>query len=267
MENNVKIQKELNYWWERLKERFGEQHIAYIALYGSQNYDIDTDLSDVDVKAIYVPTHEEAIFSSKRVSTTLFSEFGSHCEVKDIREMNEMFLKQNINFLEILFTKHCIVNERYSNEIHALRNSAKEISRCNKPKGMCSIAGQAHSAVLSYQKSAKLKTLANILFLYEFLAKYEHDYSYNLCLLAGINFHAPIFKKQNFKDTILSLKRGSLSKEEIVKIEEKLLEIDEYFMSTIVKYVTELDESQSSLLKMREFLNKQALEMILKNYY
>lgn len=265
MENFTKIQKELNYWRERLKERFGEQHIAYIALYGSQNYDIDTDLSDVDVKAIYVPTHEEAIFSSKRVSTTLFSEFGSHCEVKDIREMNEMFLKQNINFLEILFTDYFIINAQYSNEIYALRANAENIAVCNKPKGLCSIAGQAQSAVLSYQKAKKLKTLANIIFLYEFLAKYEHNYSYDLCLWSRMNFHTPFFK-QSFRNIILALKNETMSKDEVAIIEEELPIISDYFLSIIAKYAADINNPQSCFFEIKEFLNKQALNMILENY-
>ena len=260
------IKAELEYWANRLYEKYGKNHIAYIALYGSQNYDIDTEHSDVDVKAIYVPAHEEAIFSSKRVSTTLYAMSGSHCEIKDIREMNEMFLKQNINFLEILFTDYFIVNEQYSNEIYALRANAKNIAICNKPKGLCSIAGQAQSAILSYQKSNKPKTLANIIFLYEFLAKYEHNYSYDLCLWSRMNFHAPIFKKQPFRNTILALKNETLSKDEIAVIEEQLPAISNYFVSTIAKYAADINNPQPSFFETKNFLNKQALNMILKNY-
>lgn len=258
------IKAELEYWANRLYEKYGKNHIAYIALYGSQNYDIDTEHSDVDVKAIYVPTHEEAILSSKRVSTTLYAPSGSHCEIKDIRKMNKMFLKQNINFLEILFTDYFIINAQYSNEIYALRANAENIAVCNKPKGLCSIAGQAQSAVFSYQKAKKLKTLANIIFLYEFLAKYEHNYSYDLCLWSRMNFHTPFFK-QPFRNIILALKNETMSKDEIAIIEEELPIISDYFLSTIAKYAVEINNPQPRFFEIKEFLNKQALNMILEN--
>lgn len=259
------IKAELEYWADRLYEKYGKNHIAYIALYGSQNYDIDTEHSDVDVKAIYVPTHEEAILSSKRISTTLYAPSGSHCEIKDIRKMNEMFLKQNINFLEILFTDYFIINAQYSNEIYALRANAENIAVCNKPKGLCSIAGQAQSAVLSYQKAKKLKTLTNIIFLYEFLAKYEHNYSYNLCLWSKMNFHTSFFK-QSFRNIILALKNETISKDEIAIIDEELPIISDYFLSTIAKYAAEINNPQPHFFEIKEFLNKQALNMILENY-
>lgn len=257
---------EIQRWRTYLNSYYGQDNIAYIALYGSQNYGIDTPSSDVDVKAIYVPNSKEAILKQAWLSKTHEgSSFSGHCEIKDIREMNKMFLKQNINFVEILFTDYFIINEQYSNEIYSLRANAENIAICNKPKGLCSIAGQAQSAVLSYQKSKKLKTLANIIFLYEFLAKYEHNYSYDLCLWSRINFHAPIFKKQSFRNTILALKNGALSKDEVGVIEGQLPIISDYFISTIAKYRVGINNPQSSFFETKNFLNKQALNMILKN--
>ena len=43
-------------------------------------------------------------------------ENNEHIDVKDIRLMFDNFKKQNINFLEILFTKFGIVNEKYLDE-------------------------------------------------------------------------------------------------------------------------------------------------------
>ena len=52
MQNN-KIQSTIEYWKERLFATYGKDHILNIALYGSQNYNIDTPNSDVDVKATF----------------------------------------------------------------------------------------------------------------------------------------------------------------------------------------------------------------------
>ena len=49
--------------------------VAYICIYGSQNYGLDTYTdkytSDVDMKAIVVPTLDDLISNSKPVSTTI----------------------------------------------------------------------------------------------------------------------------------------------------------------------------------------------------
>lgn len=84
-----------------------------IFLYGSQNYGLDTPASDVDSKIIVLPSFRDLILNRKPVSHVLNLPDGEHCEVKDIRLMFDCFKKQNINFLEILFTRWKIMNPEY----------------------------------------------------------------------------------------------------------------------------------------------------------
>jgi len=77
----------------------------YLAVYGSQNYNLETPESDVDFKCIIIPTLDELIKNSKPVSTVV--EFnGWQIDIKDIRSYVESVVKCNINFLEILNTKY-----------------------------------------------------------------------------------------------------------------------------------------------------------------
>ena len=102
-------------WEDALKEHkqaildkgYKEEQLLGIFLYGSQNYGCETEESDVDTKAIYIPTFEELCFDDP-VSKEIQLKNDEHCEIKDIREMVKNFQKQNINFLEILFTDKCI---------------------------------------------------------------------------------------------------------------------------------------------------------------
>ena len=105
-----KMKQHLNY----LKETHPNYNVIYIGLQGSQNYDLDIYSeqyeSDVDTKAILVPSLKDISLNKKPVSTTVILPDNSHCDCKDIRLMFDNFKKQNINFIEILFTEliHCI---------------------------------------------------------------------------------------------------------------------------------------------------------------
>ncbi len=75
----------------------------YVAVYGSQNYNLDTTESDFDYKAIIIPTLEQLIQETKPFSSTYEFE-GGQVDVKDIRVYIDSAVKCNINFIEILNT-------------------------------------------------------------------------------------------------------------------------------------------------------------------
>ena len=90
------------YLLERLKtklqfayDNYGKENILGIFLYGSQNYNCETETSDVDAKVIYVPCLMEAIINKSRLVKTHIFENGEHLEIIDIRELVENYKKQN----------------------------------------------------------------------------------------------------------------------------------------------------------------------------
>lgn len=93
--------------------------VAYICIYGSQNYGLDIDTeeyqSDIDMKAIIVPTLDELVKNSKPVSKTIETEWGQ-CDVKDIRTYFETLLKANPAYIETLFTQYYIVDDKFKDE-------------------------------------------------------------------------------------------------------------------------------------------------------
>ena len=138
-------------WKDALKEHklkilesgYKEEQLLGIFLYGSQNYGCATEESDIDTKAIYIPNFEELCFKDP-VSKELHLDNGEHCEIKDIREMVKNFQKQNINFLEILFTEKCWVNARFRNLWNEYFYEHREkIAHYNPRKMLDSICGQA----------------------------------------------------------------------------------------------------------------------------
>ena len=61
-----------------------ETNLIGVFLYGSQNYNVYTESSDIDTKAIYVPTLDQLAFGNGKDSTTLFLDNDEHCELMTI---------------------------------------------------------------------------------------------------------------------------------------------------------------------------------------
>ena len=79
-------------------------------LQGSQNYNLDYEGSDIDTKAIMLPSFSDFVLNAKPLSTTHIMENNEHVDFKDIRLMFDCIKKQNVNFVEILFTPYSIIN-------------------------------------------------------------------------------------------------------------------------------------------------------------
>ena len=109
MKNYIKIRIAAHA--DKVIKKYGKENVLGVFLYGSQNYNLATENSDVDTVAIIIPTFSDLCLRSP-ISKELNID-GEHCNVKDIREYMKMIRKQNINFTETLFTEYCWVNPKY----------------------------------------------------------------------------------------------------------------------------------------------------------
>ena len=168
----------------------------YLALYGSQNYDLATPESDVDSKAIVLPTLDDIVYSRAPVSTTVTHSDGSLTDVKDIRLMFDCFKKQNVNFIEILFTDYWLGDPTYDTEILSMRSHAEEIAHYNNYAALNCMKGMAlekFKALCHPYPTIKWKIdkwgydgkqLSHILRMYDFLVRFAQGESYKKCLIA-----------------------------------------------------------------------------------
>lgn len=177
---DLQIIKRVQEHYDYITQLYPPEQILGVFLYGSQNYGTDTENSDVDTKAILIPTLEDLCLSTP-VSKEIRLPNGEHCEVKDIREMVKNFRKQNINFIEILFTKYKIINLRYENTWYEYFISQKEdIARYDKKKCIKSISSQAIHTIKQNPKSGK--KISDGLRLQAFINLYKAGNSYESCL-------------------------------------------------------------------------------------
>ncbi len=115
-----RIQEHYNY----IKDKY---EVVCIMLQGSQNYGLNYEGSDVDTKAIVLPTFNDFILGKDPESTTIVLDNEEHIDVKDIRVMFNMFKKANISYLELLFTDYIIVNPKYQHIVDDLIKVREDI--------------------------------------------------------------------------------------------------------------------------------------------
>lgn len=173
---------------------FDYYQIIGIFLQGSQNYGLDTEKSDVDTKLIVLPKFEDIVFNKQPVSTTHIRENDEHIDFKDLRLYIQTFRKQNINFLEILFTDFKILNNEYEKFWNVLIENREAIARYNPYQAVNAMKGHA---LEKYQKMEHPyptkkdvlekfgydpKQLHHLLRIEEYLGRYIDGEKYEDCL-------------------------------------------------------------------------------------
>jgi predicted nucleotidyltransferase len=186
---------------DRLQENYNTvidmgYELVGIFLQGSQNYELDYEDSDIDCKAIVLPKFNDFVLNNKVVSTTHVLENNEHIDLKDIRLMFDCFKKQNINFVEILFTKYKVVNPKYQSLIKPLFDNNEKLARYNNYASVNCMAGMCmekykaleHPYPALIDKIEKFgfdpKQLHHIMRLNEFIKRYVNGELYTDCLIS-----------------------------------------------------------------------------------
>lgn len=230
------IQSKYNYLLNKGYEVFG------IYLQGSQNYNLDVYdddyKSDVDTKAIVIPSIKDIILNKKPISTTIELDNKEHIDVKDIRIMFDCFYKQNINFLEILYTKYKIINPKYIRWDADLTEARDLIVRYDYKHALNCMYGMAMQKYVALKhpyptiknKIDKFgydpKQLHHIIRMKDFMERFINGESYESCLIPSN------------PQELIDIKKGKLS----------LAEAEELGKQT-VSYLFDLKEEQLNKVK------------------
>ena len=171
--------------------------IVGVFLQGSQNYGLDYEGSDIDTKCIIAPTLEDLIFNHKPVSTTHILDNEEHLDAKDVRLYFQTFRKQNLNFMEILFTKYKIVNPIYEQYWNRLIENNEQIARYNVVGAVKTMKGIAmekyHAMEHRYPSKVELidsigydpKQLHHLFRVEEYIKRYVNGEAYADCLMSN----------------------------------------------------------------------------------
>ena len=252
------INKRVQEHYEYIKDKYD---VVYLGLQGSQNYELDVYdeeyKSDIDTKAIVLPSFEDFVYNKSPISKTIVLENNEHIDVKDIRVMFETFKKQNVNFIEILFTKYGIINKEYADLIGLLLTNKEQIAHLNYNQALRCMAGMSMEKLKALQhpyptiidKIEKYgydpKQLHHILRMNDFIKKYATRAKYEDCLIP------------NNKEYLIEIKKGILSEKEAVdlaiKVDKEIKEIKE-------KYLLEKDDVNSFAIEILDYVKLNILK-------
>lgn len=112
-------------------ENIHERKVVFKALFGSHNYNLNSEYSDKDYKFFVMPTFDDVYFG-KYFSTSFVSESMDY-DVHDIRKLPELFFKSNINFLEVLFSQDIRSTYLYNDFMQYLVKNRENFARMNLP--------------------------------------------------------------------------------------------------------------------------------------
>jgi len=195
-----------NHWiTEKLVEHVCEaetlipkDHIVGVFLQGSQNYGLDYEDSDVDTKCIITPTFKEIALARNPLSTTHIRANNEHIDLKDIRLYIQIFRKQNLNFLEILYTPYFYLpNYNFEEQWKRLVTHREEITHYDSVrsvKSMMGVASERYFAMEHHYPSRMFwiekygydpKQLHHLLRISEFLDRYIAGEPYGNCLVSN----------------------------------------------------------------------------------
>lgn len=194
MERDAAIMERVRQHHVEALKYFPEDRIVGIFLQGSQNYNLDLPTSDVDTKLIVVPTFQDIALNSKPVSTTHVRANDEHIDFKDVRLYMETFKKQNLNFLEILFTDYYIINPLYEKQWNRLVKAREKIAHMNPYRAVKSMKGIAlekfHAMEHPYPTKLDLiekygfdgKQVHHLIRVSDYLVRYINGEPYKDCL-------------------------------------------------------------------------------------
>lgn len=214
-------------WFVEHHESIQDSTAFITVLRGSQNYKLSTDGSDVDTETIVVPTLYNGLLQKERLSKTLEYPDGSHCGVRDIREMVACWRKQNPTFLELLFSDYVrahTLDTRYWKLWNELTNHNEDIAHLNPFRAVFSIAGQVENKYKAFDTD----TPAHRPFLekYGYVPKELHHMVRNYYLLCGYlngtDFDELLVLPWEQRNELMRIKRGELDLKEAKELREQV---------------------------------------------
>lgn len=255
--NNMEAMAGVGQHWLEAQEYFKLSQLVGVFLQGSQNYGLEIPGSDIDTKLIVVPSFKDIALNKKPVSTTHVRANNEHIDFKDVRLYMETFRKQNLNFLEILFTSYSILNKAYSKEWYRLVANRETIAHMNPWRAVKSMKGVAlekyHAMEHEYPSKVDVlaqyhydpKQLHHLLRVQDYLKRYIDGVPYSVCL------------RPTNPEYLKEVKQGLYTLEEAREIAEKSIKTT---VEMADKYCEQNEDKEDT--KVRELLEDVQYEIM-----
>ena len=135
-------------WMEILHQQLKEvvyhgisfTRIAFISIYGSQNYHLAGPRSDIDSECFIFPAMDDLCFAKTPTSFKISTEYGD-IYVKDIRLMFDELRKCSPNILELLASNYIWINKEYQYYILSILKNVDTFAKLNTYKLLKGLEG------------------------------------------------------------------------------------------------------------------------------
>ena len=247
--------------------------VVGIFLYGSQNYNLNYEGSDIDLKAIVIPSINDIVFNNKPISTTIDIPDGL-CDIKDIRLMVQSWRKQNVNFMELLFTEYSYVNPLFYEFFRPLLAARETIVRYNEKRAVDCLRGfvyekyyrlfkdtpSQHDEVTKYGYAAK--QLVHMERLASLLEHYMKREPYMECLMVSPEERQKWIDLKTYSPNPLSVDEVKERSQKVIEIvEDNILNAEKYYGFTPSPQNEEVDKILNTFTeKCLKFSFKKELE-------
>ena len=243
---------------EEFEKYYPNLEMFVLVLQGSQNYGLDiyTDeyKSDIDTKVIVIPSLEDVVMNKKPISTTHVLLNNEHLDIKDIRLYFDNFKKQNINFIEILFSPYCIVNPRYKDLWEELITGREDIAHYNTNQALRCMSGMSME-----KRKALCHPYPSLI---DKIEKYGYDGKQLHHIIRMNNFIFAYGEGKPYKECLKYLP----NKEEMMKAK-----LNQYSLEEALQLAEDFDTDTKSLkdkyLKSQDEINKNAFDLLNKIQY
>ena len=247
--------------------------VVGIFLYGSQNYNLNYKGSDIDLKAIVIPSINDIVFNNKPISTTIDIPDGL-CDIKDIRLMVQSWRKQNVNFMELLFTEYSYVNPLFYEFFRPLLAARETIVRYNEKRAVDCLRGfvyekyyrlfkdtpSQHDEVTKYGYAAK--QLVHMERLASLLEHYMKREPYMECLMVSPEERQKWIDLKTYSPNPLSVNEVKERSQKVIEtVEDNILNAEKYYGFTPSPQNEEVDRILNTFIeKCLKFSFKKELE-------
>lgn len=258
MDRKEYIETGLTNHLKEFKKLYPKLELFGLFIQGSQNYGLDiyTDeyKSDIDTKAIVIPSLEDVVLNKKPISTTHVLPNNEHLDIKDIRLYFDNFKKQNINFVEILFACAKYINQEYVDLYNLLEENKEEIAHYNSNQALRCMAGMSME-----KKKALCHPYPSLI---DKIEKYGYDGKQLHHIIRMNNFIFAYGKGNTFEECLKYLP----NKEQMIKAK-----LNQYSLEVALKLAENFDNDTKQLketyLKPKDTINQKALKVLNKVQY
>ena len=229
------------------------QELFFTALQGSQNYNLDDELSDVDTVSLMIPSFDQLVLDinvAKRTSSIHSSD--GIATIKDFRAVFHTFINGAMNVYQILYTPYVSVNEKYRKHFDYLRSMADDITLNNQRNIIYSTLGVIRSNLASITRVGE-----RILSLDELGKRFAMSFYYR-------EFIERFMDGESFGSAMVTQNANYLKRLKRWKVDSLLYSIDdmEKWADNFADRYSLLDGNELRLQELKEELDKLSLEIM-----